>query len=321
MQEGYILGIDTSNYTSSIALVDFQSRLVYEKRALLDVKKGERGLRQSDALFQHIRNIPELFKNIPQFTKGQAIKAVAVSNKPRPIENSYMPVFLAGKSFGETIASFLDVNCFSISHQENHLEAAQWSIHKKITKPFLGVHISGGTTEILYIRPCQNRYTIEIVGGSRDISAGQLIDRIGVAMGLAFPCGKSMDIAASQFSGDYLSLPLSVKEGWINFSGIETKVQRIVDENKEMPKASISKALLLSVAKSLEKAVLYCSGIWNTNEVLWMGGVASSVVVRGYLQEKLSQQGLQSYFGKPEFCTDNGVGTALLGLYQYLAKP
>lgn len=320
MIKGCILGLDTSNYTTSAAIVDLEGSLIYQERILLDVKIGERGLRQSDALFQHVKNMPSLFKELKAHYKIYPIHGVSFSSKPRPVEDSYMPVFLAGTSYGETIASLLGVPCYRTSHQENHLEAALWSIQINFNRPFLAVHISGGTTEILYVQPRPAGYDTLIVGGTADISAGQLIDRIGVAMGLPFPAGRHMDAAALLKEGTSLQLPVSVKDGWINFSGVETKVLRMIGEQQE-DNDSYAKALLVCVARSLEKAIAHCCKQYNLQDVLMMGGVASSQVVKKFLIENQNEKKIRYYFGKPEYCTDHAVGTAFLGLKKYLAQP
>ena len=320
MLEGCVLGIDTSNYTTSVAMIDFQGSIIYQNRILLSVKMGERGLRQSDALFQHVNNMPLLLNLLNDNHRTYPIKLVSVSNKPRPLEDSYMPVFRAGVSYGETIANLLGISCYATSHQENHLEAALWSLQTTFDSPFLAVHISGGTTEILQVLPQPLGYSTKIVGGTADISAGQLIDRVGVAMGLAFPAGKHMDAIALQEEQAGLNLPVSVKDGWINFSGIETKVLRMLEGQQE-DYGSIAKALLICVAKSLEKAIFYSCQQYNIQNVLLMGGVASSQVVREILMKPQKQKTIQYHFGKPEFCTDHAVGTALLGLKKHLAQP
>lgn len=317
MLEGCILGIDTSNYTTSVAIVDFEGSMIYQNRILLDVKMGERGLRQSDALFQHVKNMPLLLNALENSHRAHPIKAVVVSNKPRPLADSYMPVFLAGVSFGETIAKLLGINCYTTSHQENHLEAALWSLQKTFDEPFLAVHISGGTTEILHVVPHSLGYNTTIIGGSADISAGQLVDRVGVAMGFPFPAGKHLDAAALQEKDLCSELPVSVKDGWINFSGVETKLLRMLQGHSEAYEP-IAKALFLCIAKSLDKAIRYSCKQYNIKNVLLMGGVASSQVLRTALNGQ--QNHIQYYFAKQAFCTDHAIGTALLGLKKYLTS-
>ena len=97
---GYILGIDTSNYKTSIAVIDHKKHIICDLRRFLTVKQGERGLRQSDALFQHIQNLPELMEEMRRMFDGR-IDADACSFRPRPEAGSYMPVFLAGSGFAK----------------------------------------------------------------------------------------------------------------------------------------------------------------------------------------------------------------------------
>ena len=92
-------GIDTSNYTTSVAVFDGEH--IIQNKKLLTVKKGERGLRQSDALFQHTVNLPVLISKLKSEIGDADIEAFGVSNRPRNIEGSYMPCFLAGESAAE----------------------------------------------------------------------------------------------------------------------------------------------------------------------------------------------------------------------------
>lgn len=176
IKEPIILGLDTSNYTTSLAMVNTQGKLINEERRLLEVKKGTLGLRQSEALFQHIKGFSVLSKRIAGISLDYNIVAIAAAIKPRPIENSYMPVFLAAQSLGETMSNLWNVPFYGFSHQEGHIEAGLWSLNLKMDKPFLTLHISGGTTELLRVTPKKKGYKIEIVGETSDISAGQFVD-------------------------------------------------------------------------------------------------------------------------------------------------
>lgn len=307
-----ILGIDTSNYTTSIALIDEKGNLLFDRRKVLAVKRGERGLRQSDALFQHISNMPILFGEIAHLLVEHRIKIVSVSNRPRPIEGSYMPVFKACQSFGKTIAYSLNCEYKEFSHQENHIEAAKWSTQQTLGDEFIAVHISGGTTEILEVRnnPTGGYYT-QIVGGTSDISAGQFIDRIGVKLGLPFPAGKDMDELAKTADGD-MHLSISVKDTYMSFSGPETMANKFVDQNTA-PNL-IAKAIFQCIGYALKEAIVNCCCKLKLNEVLLVGGVASSQYIRNFLMKSLMDHNIKPYFSDSKYCTDNAVGTALLAI-------
>ena len=194
-----VLGLDTSNYTTSAALFDGQEGV--NRSRLLEVRPGELGLRQSDALFQHIKRLPELLRGLSEEGRPNGpLRAVGASTRPRNVEGSYMPCFLAGASQGRGLAAVLGVPFFSWSHQEGHLAAAAWSAGRMglLDRPFLAWHLSGGTTELLLVWPEGTGLRTEIIGGSSDLSAGQLIDRTGVLLELPFPAGKALDELSRQ---------------------------------------------------------------------------------------------------------------------------
>ncbi|WP_053957128.1 hypothetical protein [Inediibacterium massiliense] len=307
-----VLGIDTSNYTTSIAIVDKNNHLLFEDRKLLDVQTGKRGLRQSDALFQHVVNLPLLFEKISKLSIGHLIQTVCVSHKPRPTEDSYMPVFKASQSFGKVIASTLDCEYKEFSHQEGHIEAAIWSIKNNLKNEFLAIHLSGGTSEILHVKNNdQGGYIIDIIGGSSDISAGQFIDRIGVALGFSFPCGKEMDTLACKGKTNEILIPVSIKNTYMSFSGPETFTYKLLEKKYETSIicASVFKCIGSALAKTIEKAIQET----KITQVLISGGVASSTYITQYLDTYFKDKKYDIFFGNAKYCTDNAVGIALLG--------
>lgn len=294
------IGIDTSNYTTSTALYD--GARIENVRKLLSVKSGERGLRQSDALFQHIKQFPELFEELMQ--KAENIKAVGVSTQPRSCDGSYMPVFLAGESFAQAISSALRVPIFKFSHQDGHIMAALYSLGMTdLNEKFLSVHISGGTTEILVTKYNGYNFDTEIVGGTKDISAGQFIDRIGVKMGMHFPCGKELD-ALSEKAKSITKLPVCEKDGYINFSGVETKVQRMDSITPD-----VALGIFDNIARSLVRAINFCMKKYECDKVVVVGGVASNSYISKHLQSKINGS---VYIACPEYATDNAAGIAVL---------
>jgi len=311
----YILGIDTSCYTTSIAIVDENKHLIFDKRKILDVKKGNKGLRQSEAIFQHMKNFPFLYEKILGNIDAKKITKICCSSKPRDLEKSYMPVFLSGVSFAKTIAATLDVPFEEYSHQEGHIEAARWSCNSLFKDEFIALHISGGTTEILKVRRYKNRYECEIIGGTKDISAGQLIDRIGVMMGLGFPAGKELDVLSKKGIDGNIKLPVSTKGTYINFSGVETYTKKIIEEGSK-DNSDIAKALFRCIYESLYNVLCEASILCKINEILIAGGVASNRFLRDNLYREFNKKGINIDFGKADYCTDNAVGIALLGTYE-----
>lgn len=298
------LGIDTSNYTTSVAAVGDE---LVNLRRIIDIKEGMRGIRQSDGVFVHLKELPRLFEQM-EIDKSR-ILAIGVSEKPRRCEGSYMPVFVAGESFARVIAKALGVPLFKYSHQEGHIMAGILSggFSELLKKPFLAVHLSGGTTEILRCEYKDSHFETEIVGGTLDISAGQLIDRLGVKLGMKFPCGKEIDRISLECCEAAVKLKTSVKGGYINFSGMETKLLEMTETHS--PKV-LAKSALLFVGESIAKAVNAC----GLDDVLFVGGVSSNTILREYFAEKISAK---TYFATLELSCDNAVGIAELARYEY----
>lgn len=297
------LAFDTSNYTTSVAL--FSPAGQAQARKLLEVPSGMLGLRQQDALFQHVRQLPELAGELMEGARPE-ISAVGASTAPREVEGSYMPCFLAGAGQGRTVAQTLGVPFYPWTHQQGHLAAAAWSAGRLelLDRPFLAWHLSGGTTELLKVEPKGQAVTAEVIGGTTDISAGQLIDRTGVLVGLDFPAGKALDVLARGASGK--CKPFSVKTDGLRFSlsGMENKVKALAEAGEE--KEEIAAFVLNTLAQVLEKVTKEARTSYPDREVLCSGGVASNTI----LHARLGADG--AVFSTPEYAADNAMGVAIL---------
>ena len=301
-----VLGLDTSNYTTSAAVFDGERGR--NQGRLLEVRPGELGLRQSDALFQHVKHLPEVVEALLGEEGLGTVQAVGASTRPRAVEGSYMPCFLAGASQGQVLSQVLGVPFYAFSHQQGHLAAAAWSAGRLdlLDRPFLAWHLSGGTTELLRVEPEENGVAVraEILGGTSDISAGQLIDRTGVLLGLPFPAGKGVEKLSRQAQKrEYYK----VKVNGLTFSlsGMENKVRQMVQRGEEPAEiAWFAQETVCRVVQACTKAAMeQYPGL----PVLCSGGVASN----GRLKELL-RQNCGALFAQPQFSTDNAMGTAIL---------
>jgi N6-L-threonylcarbamoyladenine synthase len=305
-----LLGIDTSNYKTSVAMVDTEGNIICNYQEFLDVKKGERGLRQSNALFQHVMKLPELLEKAMKQTDPASITAIAVSSRPRPVDGSYMPVFNAGVTSARTLSAALQIPVTYFSHQEGHIEAVKYYSVMKQEQKLICFHFSGGTSEALLVEESEKGMDIDIIGGSKDLAFGQVLDRLGVALGMEFPSGQEMDeIALSTVMDKPNILPkIKCEDGYINLSGIETKCQRSIGQ---IPAEQLITMTFHRLAESIETMCRQLSKKYGMNKFLFAGGVSSSGYIRSYLQEKLSDY--EICFGDPKLSTDNAVGIALLG--------
>ena len=314
-QNNIIIGIDTSCYTTSIAAISLNKEVIFNKKIMLKVKDNSKGLRQSEAVFQHVNNLGEISEEISSIMEKYNICGVCASTKPRPIEDSYMPVFNVGSNFGKLFSKLNNCYFYETTHQENHIEASLLTNKIRNKDKFISVHMSGGTTEILLVNKDKLAYKIDIIGGSKDISFGQLIDRIGVNMGYKFPCGKYLDENALNCNEKIeFGLKTSVKDGYMNLSGIENQVNKIINDHT---KEYISKLLMDTISRSIIKAVIQISKENDINEVVFAGGVSASKYISNKVINGLKKQNIIAYFTKGEYSTDNAIGCALIGLKNF----
>lgn len=293
----YSVGFDTSNYTTSCAKFDGE-RGVNSGR-LLDVKPGELGLRQSEALFSHVKRLPEIVEKLGKTD----IIAVGASEKPRETQDSYMPCFLAGVASAKTLAALLGVPYYGFSHQQGHIAAASWSAGRLdlLEREHLAWHLSGGTTELLYVRPMGVAVKCEIIGGTQDVSAGQLIDRAGQALGLQFPAGKALDALSKSASVRDMYKP-KVAGMSFSLSGVEQKMHRLIDSGESAE--NVAYFTLASMIAAVEGATKNAMAKYGDLPVLYSGGVASNSLLRETVQGGI--------FAEPQYSTDNAMGTAIL---------
>ena len=300
----YYLGIDTSCYTTSCAIVDSDFHIVGEARKILEVKPGERGLQQSNMVFQHTKALPKLMSELPQVP----ISGIGVSGFPRREERSYMPAFMVGLGQGQTLSHLMNVPLHIFAHQENHILAALRDLAHIPTDPFLALHLSGGTTELVYCHyQGEGIFESQIVGGSKDLQGGQYVDRIGVAMGLPFPAGKHLEALALQTT-EYEPLPSSVKDGWISFAGPCSAALRNIGNG--VAPASISKALFSCIGNSLEKLLTYHLEHTPVSTLVAVGGVMSNSILRNRIKGFCNKNDVKVYFATPNFSVDNATGNA-----------
>ncbi len=312
MADCYI-GIDTSNYTTSVALASAEGEILANLKAPLPVKAGERGLRQSDAVFAHVKNLPGLMQELRAHLQEKRVCAVGVSVRPRDAEASYMPCFLSGRVAAEAFAAGLDLPVAEFSHQNGHVMAALYgadALHL-IGKDFLAFHVSGGTTEMLFVHPREKDFEIELIGGTADLNAGQVVDRIGVKLGLSFPCGPALELLAKENTKKVPKPRVCVKEGACNLSGLENMALKLLADTGD--KSLVAAFVLEFIAETLAKMTAWGREVHGEIPVLFAGGVMSNRLIA----ENISTRFAEVYFSKPAFSADNAAGVALLCRAKY----
>ena len=303
----YTLGIDTSNYTTSVALIN-ENKEVIQRKKLLPVKKGEAGLRQSDAVFHHTQQLYGLYEDLVKDVDTSLIKAVGVSSKPRPVDGSYMPCFTVGINAARIIAATLKVPLFEFSHQEGHIAAAILSAgcDELFEKDFIAFHVSGGTTEAVLAQPNDDGFKLSLIASTLDLNAGQAIDRVGLMLGLTFPCGKELEKLALNYDGQVKCKP-TLKGCDCCLSGLENICRKMYDNNSS--KENIAFYCLKYIEASLKAMTDKLLEEYGNLPLIYAGGVMSNSIIR-----KTFETEYRAYFAEPEFSCDNAAGTAYLTL-------
>lgn len=298
-----VIGIDTSNYTTSVA---YWNGITGENCSkLLPVKPGELGLRQSDAVFAHIKGLPELSGRLFSHIEAEPITAIGVSTRPRAVEGSYMPCFLVGYSHGKLLSDALHVPLIEVSHQQGHVAAVLWGAGRMdlMEQPHLAWHLSGGTTELLLVEPMEKNVRCTKIGGTSDISAGQLIDRTGQLLELPFPSGKYLDeLSREGETKDFFRV--KCRDMTFSLSGVQNKVQQFYQQTHSP--AETAAYALRSVCNAVLQATQQARKIYPGLEVVFSGGVASNSMLRSEVAP------LNPVFSPPQYSTDNAMGVAVL---------
>ncbi|MCQ2429681.1 MAG: peptidase M22 [Clostridia bacterium] len=322
------VGFDTSNYTTSaaVAVRDPDTpgalKIAANLKAPLPVAPGGRGLRQSEAVFAHVKNLPGLIASLREMLTagGYTVAGAGVSSKPRDAEDSYMPCFLVGVAAAEAFAAGAGCPLYTFSHQSGHITAALYSsgalyrdraAGRPLTGDYLAFHVSGGTTEAVAAHPRRGGFDVELLGRGADLHAGQVIDRTGVMMGLDFPCGPALERLAVKNQKKLPPVKLCVRDGVCNLSGVENQAAKLWRDTQDGPLVAsyvltfIGRTLRLMTDQIQEKLAARGSVL----PVVYAGGVMSNRFIRPIFSEGTRWEVL---FSEPAFSADNAAGIALL---------
>lgn len=305
------LGIDTSNYTTSVALYYPEENRIVHRKKLLPVKDGEKGLRQSDAVFHHTVQLHEITEEL--FSEvSPSIDGVCASAFPRMAEGSYMPCFLVGLNTAKILATVLKKEVKITSHQNGHIVAALYSADRLdlLKERFIAFHVSGGTTEALLVEPDEAEVIkCTLVASSLDLKAGQAIDRAGVMMGLRFPSGAEMDLLSQKSERSFGKIKVFSKGADVSLSGLENKCRKMLSDGES--KEDISRFCFQYICSALETMTDRIIEEYGNLPLLYSGGVMSNSIIRERLTKKYN-----GIFASPEFSADNAAGVAILACFK-----
>ena len=216
-----------------------------------------------------------------------------------------MPCFMVGYSHAKMLSDVLKVPLVEVSHQQGHVAASLLSAGtmELMDKSHLAWHLSGGTTELLLVEPEGKNVVCTKIGGTTDISAGQLIDRTGQLLQLPFPSGKHVDaLSGEAMLKDTFKVKCSNME--FSLSGVQNKVQQFhAQHGSNVETAAYA---LRCVAKAVYLATEQALKAYPGLPVVFSGGVASNSMLREVIEP------LNPVFAQPQYSTDNAMGVAVL---------
>lgn len=304
-----VLGLDTSNYTTSTAR--WQDGVITQQKKLLPVQHGQLGLRQSDAVFHHVQQLPDLLEALLADKPLHELRAVGCSTRPRSIEGSYMPCFTVGHGTARALAAACGVPLYTFSHQQGHIAAALWSANRLdlLGQRFLAFHVSGGTTEAVLIAPQgEDPFCATLCAQSLDLKGGQAVDRVGKLLGLPFPAGPALEALAAQAQQSFHVRP-SMKGADCSLSGIENRCKRMAVDG--VPAPDIARFCLDSILAALDAMAAALLREYPGLPIVFAGGVMSNAYLRSALEEKYA-----ACFAAPAFSADNAAGVAVLAAWK-----
>ena len=303
------LGVDTSNYTTSVAVFNCGERSITQEKRLLPVREGELGLRQSDAVFHHTKQLPEMVERLAEKYGGFSLEAVAASVRPRNTEGSYMPCFLCGEGLGRSLSTVNKLPFYSTSHQVGHILAALYSAGKLpyVNERFIAFHVSGGTTDCLLCEPDDDLIIkITEIGTSLDLKAGQAVDRCGLMLGLRFPCGAELEKLAERSDKKVKIRPV-IKDGNCCLSGVENKCRQMTERGASPE--DTARFCLDFIGETIIAMTLAAKEKCGDLPLVFAGGVMSDAIIRRSVTERFNG----ASFAAPEFSCDNAAGVAIYG--------
>lgn len=303
----WYLGIDTSNYTTSVALYNTADGSVVNNKKLLPVKSGEKGIRQSDAVFHHTVQLPELVYKTFNCNNNIELSGIGVSVKPCNIDNSYMPCFLTGISVAKSLSSVLNVPLYEFSHQDGHIVSALYSTKRLdlIKDKFFAFHISGGTSQVLLVEPNESYFKTTVISDSLDLKAGQAVDRVGLMLGFDFPCGPELEKSALNSKMDMSKIKVFRRDGCFSLSGVENQCKKMLENGYKAE--DIALYCLNYIYSALKDTIDEIIEKYGDLPLVFSGGVMSNSIIRNKISAEYN-----AFFAEPQYSADNACGIAVL---------
>ena len=221
---------------------------------------------------------------------------------------------LVGLSYGKALSFAINKPLVGVNHIQGHI-AANYITHKELKPPFLCVMMSGGNTQLVYVK---NYTEFEVLGKTRDDAIGEAFDKVARVVGLGYPGGPKVDKLAKEGNSEAITLPKTHFDNLdFSFSGIKTAVINLHHKTPDINKADLCASFEKTVTEILIENTKKALKQINVKTVVLAGGVSANSYIRNEFL-KLKEIGIEVYMPDLKLCTDNAAMIASAGYYNFV---
>ena len=221
---------------------------------------------------------------------------------------------LVGLSYGKALSFAINKPLVGVNHIQGHI-AANYITHKDLKPPFLCVMMSGGNTQLVYVK---NYTEFEVLGKTRDDAIGEAFDKVARVVGLGYPGGPNVDKLAKEGNQEAITLPKTHFDNLdFSFSGIKTAVINLHHKTPDINKADLCASFEKTVTEILIENTKKALKQINVKTVALAGGVSANSYIRNEFL-KLKEIGIEVYMPDLKLCTDNAAMIASAGYYNFV---
>lgn len=313
-----ILAIESSCDETAVAILDNGKLLanVVSSQVAVHAKYG--GVMPEVASRLHTENIDVCLKEAIETSglKFEDMDAFAVTRGPGLIGCLHI-----GLQAAKTLAFLYNKPLIPVHHLAGHIYANAYVGEFKY--PLLCVVVSGGNTELVLMKKAMD---FEIIGETKDDAVGECYDKVARVLGMPYPGGLPMDLAAKKGKHAYhLPVPLSKEDSLdFSYSGLKTSVINLVNslhmKGEEVNVNDMAKSFQdVAIGMIVDKAMLAAMR-YSVKQVVLAGGVSANSYLREQMKEHLAGTGIDLII-PPLWCTtDNAAMIAKVASYLYEEK-
>lgn len=311
----YILAIESSCDETSVAIIkNGCEEIATIVLSQMDTHANFGGVVPEIASRMHVENITMVIEECLNKAnmKMNDIDAIAVTYAPGLIGS-----LLIGVMAAKTLAYIFNKPLVPVHHIAGHIYAN--NLVKKMEFPLIALVVSGGHTELVYMK---DHYSFKVIGSTLDDAVGEAYDKVARVIGLPYPGGPNIDKLAREGEDTYnLPTPLDDSSFNFSFSGLKSAVINLVhnetQRGNEIRKADLALSFENRVIDVLSKKTMRALNEYNVKNLVVAGGVSANRWLRDKLAELCEEDGINLIIPEMKYCTDNAAMIGAAGYFSY----